>query len=84
MADAIRKDQQTQNRSQELALSQEKEGVKTKTSTPGTQAVQANTRTVGKKTKAGSPIPQVRKYKLYYTFEFLNIAGGGLAIMIFT
>ena len=66
MADAIRKDQQTQNRSQELVSSQEKEGTKMKNSTPGTQVAQANTRTAGKKAKASSPIPQVREYNFFY------------------
>jgi transcription factor E2F4/5 len=58
MADAIRKDQQTQNRSIELNSSQDKNASKNKTATPGTQNIPTNIRSVGRKCKAESPISQ--------------------------
>ena len=63
MADAIRKDQQSQNRSIELDSSQDKDASKTKTSIPTTQTIPTNTRSVGRKHKTESPISQVRNVK---------------------
>ena len=57
MAEAIRKDQQSQNRSIELDSSQNKSAVNTTTSVQGPQT---NTRSVGKKHKIDSPISHVR------------------------
>ena len=60
MAEAIRKDQQNQDLSKEMPSSPQVETVKSKTSTIGPQATPMSTRTVGKKSKAESPILQVR------------------------
>ena len=60
MADAIRKDQQNQNRSLELDSAQDKDASKTKTSISATQNIPTNTRSVGRKHKTESPILQVR------------------------
>ena len=57
MAEAIRKDQQSQNRSIELDPSQNKSDASTKTALQGPQT---NTRSVGRKHKTDSPISQVR------------------------
>ena len=65
MADAIRKDQQNQNRSIELDSSQDKAVSKTKTSIPGPQSIPTNTRSVGRKHKAESPVSQVRNVKIF-------------------
>ena len=59
MAEAIRKDQQSQSRSIELDSSQNKNAVTTKTSIPAAQTNMTNTRSIGKKHKAESPIIQV-------------------------
>ena len=63
MADAIRKDQQNQNRSIELDPSQDKDASKTKTPISATQNIPTNTRSVGRKHKTESPISQVRNVK---------------------
>ena len=60
MAEAIRKDQQSQNRSIELDPSQNKSDTSTKTALQGPQTNTANTRSVGRKHKTDSPISQVR------------------------
>ena len=68
MADAIRKDQQNQTRSIELASSRD-EGAP-KTSIP--QTISTNTRTVGRKHKQDSPISQVTSAK-YLVLSYLLI-----------
>ena len=73
MAEAIRKDQQKENRTQESGLPKEKEGIKAKTSTPGTQTVPVITRTVGKKSKPSSPITQVSKYILRFQLNSVHL-----------
>ena len=60
MAEAIRKDQQNQDLSKEVPSSPQQETAKSKISTLGSQTAQMSTRTVGKKSKAESPILQVR------------------------
>ena len=60
MAEAIRKDQQTQDLSKEMPSSPQVGTAKSKISTIGPQTAQMSTRTMGKKSKAESSILQVR------------------------